>query len=297
MRLPAANESVDTFMINETDNLTRSQSLIPRETQAATRRATRAGDQIRSNFLMNLSLFKSFYSPTGVDTKAFKVGVSGLCGCTALAIISRDGIYAAHYYETPFFFMDDSAIIETFMQMDEFNDIEFVFPEPGDTKEEIEEKLDALNLAKGELRLRLIRDYVLGGLRNGITTDDPFINGIEQESLTDHRASFQDSNYTRVYLLVNNDPDVQEDYQPVWDSIRDALFQIVPELAHPGVFSQIAYDTVDPYTREGNKIHDRTAIGKMLIKFDPRHRRDDGSKVKKVVLWMGRDTLHDDEWL
>jgi hypothetical protein len=82
---------------------------------------------------------------------------------------------------------------------------------------------------------------------------------------------------------------VSDGYRNRWDSIKDVVGQIVPQLKDEERWKDIVYDRLDPDDQQLKF----GANGKVLFKFDPDH-----EGKRKATLWVEANYVpyHDDVW-
>lgn len=140
--------------------------------------------------------------------RAVSFGTGGLCGCTALVIVGRKGVFVAHYWEN-ISFSPDPEWLEMY----------------DGSADQCFEKTVIEPLKKGK------------GRRN-----DP-----EQISLSALVKDFDDVGNVRAYLMVpsTTHTDDPEGYKDQWDAIQETVGNILPVLKDDTRWQRIKYDALD----------------------------------------------------
>ncbi|PGH18849.1 hypothetical protein AJ79_00262 [Helicocarpus griseus UAMH5409] len=183
--------------------------------------------QVREGTDMNTAIIQSYQTPN-----AFSLGVAGLCGCTSLWIISRQGVYATHYWESISFRPD---------------------------------RIWKLN-SKESTRSVFDRT-VTEGLRNGIGAGAE----IQQARLDPALLGDQNIRgyIVRPEKSCGKKPRVNG-YSHWWKLIRSTVSEIIPALdptIYPDRWRDIVYNRRD---RNDMDLINR-AYGHVLFKYDPDH--------------------------
>ncbi|KAJ5084906.1 hypothetical protein NUU61_009485 [Penicillium alfredii] len=210
---------------------------------------------------MATSLFKP------LDDEAFSLGTNHLSGCTVLVIVSRKGVYMAHYWES----------------------ISFV-PE-NDWRR---------HFGSNE---KCFTETVLRGLRQGVHEEGA--ETAEQVPLTWFANYFDDD--TTVAYIMRPEKDAwyqtakrwENQYLPKWKEIKKVVGEIVPRLQNEAKWKEIVYNRLD---REDSRL-DTEARGIVLYQFDPDNRYYSAklkgtATQKKSLLWAedSPDPRHEDTW-
>lgn len=197
-------------------------------------------------------------------TIAKSLGTRRLCGCTVLVVVSRTGVYMAHYWENIAFAPDPDWIIEH------------------GTPENVFEQT------------------VIKGLRVGVQGVDPLP---EQISLTKVASQITAGENIKGYIIgpdknfdFKENPGNYETYKERWARIRKTVGEIIPALKDDDpvnspnpLWTEIRYKKLLPNDRRLGT----TAAGKVLFKYDPDH-----EGKKKAAMWVENNLAdrHNDEW-
>lgn len=190
-----------------------------------------------------------------------------LKGCTMLAIISRRGVYLSHWWETISFNPD--------------------FP---DTEEERQRSA----VSKKRRLDKIFHNTVIRPIERGVRKRGDSI----QVSLRNNAIHIQDE-YLRAYLVhpsthsKEDESDETEGYREEWDKIKAAVLQILPQLDGTDRWQEVAYEVVPS---EAQFLLRDTARGKLLFKYDPSHRIENGRSMRRAMLWSEDKEIHSDEW-
>lgn len=182
-----------------------------------------------------------------------------LRGCTMLAIVSRKGFYISHYWE--------SISFDT-------------------SKEDYKDMWDSYKTQEG-----IFENTVLRGLEKGIKEKGQVV----QVSLKNYIKDLDDQ-HIRAYLIrpsthgKEDETDKNQGYRKEWDKIQDKVSEYFPSLKAPGMWEEILYDVVDDEELLN------TERGKLLFKYDPKHRTERGKTYQRVMLWSETTEVHSDEW-
>lgn len=137
---------------------------------------------------------------------AFSYGTGYLCGCTVLYIISRKGVYVAHYWEN-ISFNPDPVWLEKYKDAD-----------------------------------RAFQQTVIKGLNDGIGKGA----NIEQVSLrlqVDKIADDDVKAYLMIPSAGNNDE--PDPYREKWEKIKETVNGLIPKLKEPDRWTEIKYDALN----------------------------------------------------
>jgi hypothetical protein len=207
---------------------------------------------------MNTAVFQA------LQGQAKSVGAEELCGCTVLAIVSRTGIYMAHYWENIAFAPDPDWV-------EEHGSVEKCF-----------------------------ENTVISPLKDG--AKGPIQKKkIAQVSLQSKAAEFnKDDINIKAYLLVpskafDDAPETYKAYRAKWKKIRKTVGEMIPALKegtlkNPNpLWTEITYE---PLEVESGALQ-FTAAGRILFKYDPDH-----EGKKKSLMWVEGDLnpKHEDQW-
>ena len=146
-------------------------------------------------------------------SRALSYGSPGVCGCTLLVIVSRRGVYIAHYWESVSFAPDQEWI-------DQFGGEDEAF-----------------------------QKTVLDGIQKGVATDAVPPQQVSLKGV----ASAIDDDSIRAYLIIPimTDRDVVDGYRPKWDQMKRAVEEILPSVTNR--WREIRYDAVEPEKATGGK--------------------------------------------
>jgi hypothetical protein len=127
---------------------------------------------------------------------------------------------------------------------------------------------------------------VIQGLKTGVGTP----TNPEQISLQ-NQAKLIDDEDIRAWLIIpstNSEGDTNG-YREKWDEIKKVVGDMLPRLKDNSRWTESTYDRI----RQTDKRLKTTALGRVLIKYDPDHNGN-----KKVIMFLERDEvpLWDDEW-
>lgn len=182
--------------------------------------------QMPSGDDMNTSIYKP------LRRVAISLGVSGLCGCTSLWIISHKGVYASHWWESISF-----------------------------SPEKI------WKLTKSETNAAVFRRTVINPLTTGETTSS---GTPKQVKLT--AADLDDSSIKAYLVHPEKDCKGKIDgYKTLWDDIKKEVGNIIPSLnpdTHKDRWEEPTYTRLD---RDSRDLYE-TPAGHVLFKYDPNHK-------------------------
>jgi hypothetical protein len=217
---------------------------------------------------VNTAEFKSF---EGRKTK-FGMHIIGLAGCTGLLIVSKKGVYIAHYWENIAFNQDQGTT-----------------PRPWPEQEQA-------------FQQTVIRGLELGVVGNPIRGSQQ-----EQASLRAIAAEIDDESI-HAFLIIpatgqsdEPGPGIPDPYRDYWNRIKEQVGQIILNLNpnNPGRWTEYAYRPVEDEEEEGREYTlFRSSRGRVLFKYDPKHRRPDGTRTKKTLVAI-EDTIRSEgswEW-
>lgn len=188
---------------------------------------------------------------------AVSYGTRQLCGCTVLLIVSKRGVYAAHYWENIVFDPDQYYI----------------------------DKYGAAD--------KLFERFVIKGLTEGVRTGRP----TPQVSLKNYKDRIIDDSIRGFLMIPRRSAnDVEDGYRNRWNQIKNTVGDLIPQLK-PALDEQgqetndkwreYKYDAIEVDDRR----HTTTPAGKVLIKYDPDH-----DKKKKISIWMEDSLIYDNDW-
>lgn len=179
----------------------------------------------------------------------FSYSTAFLKGCTVLAIVSRRGVYLAHYWETISFSLNIDNVTPEIQQR------EF-------------ERTVLRPLERGHQRFQ---DSLKGNL--GLLVDE----------------------YVHVYLIrPATGADEMTDYRQYWDQIKDLVLGWIPQASDR--WTEHRYDVVLGDNAAVQRTLFTTSRGRLLFKYDPRHRRVNGRDMRRTMLWSETTEIHNDEW-
>lgn len=208
--------------------------------------------------------------------QAFSMGTDGLTGCTVMALVSRSGAFMGHWFE-------DISFTPTTWTVGEDGK-----KTPGWLKEY-------------KTRDKAFEQTVVKGLREGIkqSEDTTEPGKPEQVPVSDVQDALEDG-HAKGYMMVPldacpgmKDAGYQKYYVKRWESMREVVKGIVPAFADQGLWKEHKYRRDDPEDPR------RAVDGSVLLQYDPDDRYKEGDKTmtrKRVVMWMGTEKMHDDEW-
>ncbi|KAF1985510.1 hypothetical protein K402DRAFT_454866 [Aulographum hederae CBS 113979] len=138
------------------------------------------------------------------EENAFSWGTGGICGCTVMVLISRKGVYVAHYWESVSFNPDKRWL------------------EHYGTKEACFQKTVVTGLKKGV---------------KGRKKTDP-----EQVSLTYFSERLVDEHIRGYLMIPSEDNDGAEDaYRNRWNEIKQVVGGMIPKLAENNRWTEVKY--------------------------------------------------------
>lgn len=179
MRLPGAG-GLDNFIVTETSENGDYREIVP----------TTDGDDV------NTAFFEPFREETSYATRNLK-------GCTAMAIISRKGIYVAHYWES----------------------ISFIFETDDDAGRKKQENT--------------FRKTVLKGLDRGVIGQQHSLRNAARELEDDYIHAYLIHPSTHAH---EDESDKELGYRSDWDKIRAAVIQYLPKVGSLNRWIEIPYD-------------------------------------------------------
>lgn len=208
--------------------------------------------------------------------QAFSMGTNGLTGCTVMALVSRSGAFMGHWFE------DIS-----------FTPTKFTIGEDG--------KKTPGWLQEYKTRDKAFEQTVVKGLKEGVKqgehTTEP--GKVEQVPLGDVKGHLEDG-HAKGYLMVPEDAcpgmgaaGYEKYYVKRWEAMRGVVEGVIPAFSDQGLWKE------HKYRRDDDENQRRAVDGSALLQYDPDDRYEDGGKTmtrKRVVMWMGTEKMHDDEW-
>ncbi|KAK0610870.1 hypothetical protein B0T14DRAFT_529228 [Immersiella caudata] len=191
----------------------------------------------------------------------FGMHIIGLAGCTGLLIVSKKGVYMAHYWENIAFNQDKKT------------------PRPYPDQEQAFE------------------GTVIRGLEQGVVGDPARGAKQEQASLRAVAPALDDEDI-HAFLIIpaTGQSDVglgiPDPYRTYWSRIKNTVGEILPRLkpktdpTDTDLWTEYPYRPVEDEEEEPGKAPWlwRSSRGRILFKYDPNHRRADGTKVKKTFV-------------
>lgn len=191
--------------------------------------------------------------------RALSIGTSHLCGCTSMVIISRRGVYVTHYWESISFAPENHWRLS-----------------PEETDDELFERTVIEPIQKG---------------KNGGAPGYP----LEQNKLESSRIGNRERDNIRAFLVRPNTAfrlRLMSKYEQKWALIKKTVGGIVRPLdpttqAGSSKWQEIIYRRLD---NDDDALND-LANGKVLVKYDPDH-----EGKKKVILWVEKNKVYEDEW-
>lgn len=138
--------------------------------------------------------------------KAFSFATGGLCGCTALFVISRRAVYVAHYWENISFSPDKAWV-------DEYGDADNAF-----------------------------QQTVIKGLNDGVGRGQ----NPEQVSLKSKVNRIADDHVRAYLMIPTTNADEVEDaYRDKWNLMKETVNGLIPRLREDGRWTEIRYEALD----------------------------------------------------
>jgi hypothetical protein len=203
---------------------------------------------------VNTAVFEEF---SDWPNRELSFSATQLKGCTMLAIISRKGVYLAHYWESISFSTGEADC-----------------PDPWKLYKSQENIFDKT---------------VLRGLKVGIGRyNDP-----QQVSLWGQVNRFSDSDM-QAYLVHPSSNDQEDgDYGDLWAKMKAVVVEKLPQLNTGSRWHEHPYDPVPD--GELYKLRS-TPRGRLLFKYDARHLTDQGTTEKRAMLWSETTLLRKDSW-
>jgi hypothetical protein len=197
------------------------------------------------------------------SVNAVSMGTDGLCGCTALVIVSKKGCYMAHFWESISFDSDD--FWKTYYGGDE----------------------------------EAFQETVIKGIRDGVKIS----NKVEQQSLDRHKDLFAGDDTRAYLMVPKttqlNDAELYKThYEARWAKMKETVGEIVPVLKNDKNWRTYKYDPVRDEDRQEKELGQK-ARGTVLLKYDPKDVYKVGKEEKKrkrMVMWMERKEMFDIKW-
>ncbi|KAK4450412.1 hypothetical protein QBC34DRAFT_296984 [Podospora aff. communis PSN243] len=212
--------------------------------------------------------------PFGKRKSPLGVHVVGLAGCTALLIVSKKGFYMAHYWENIAFNLDEGMIPEVFESQEE-----------------------------------AFQETVLDGLKEGFKGWPARGTKAEQVSLTELANDIDDPDIHAFLVIPATGQSTDEaegepdPYRTYWDRIKDEVGKIITRL-DPNTPAGLARWTEYPYApvQKSEEVPGqiqllfRSTRGRVLFKYDPKHRRADGTRTKKTLVIIENEIKQEASW-
>ena len=191
------------------------------------------------------------------------MGTDGLCGCTALVIVSKKGCFMGHFWESISFDSD-----------------EFWKEYYGGDEEAFEET-------------------VIKGIRDGVKIS----NRVEQQSLTHHKNLFAGDDTRAYLMVPtatqHKDPELYEThYEARWAKMRETVGEVLPVLKNVDNWETYKYVPVREQEKQAKELGEK-ARGTILLKYDPKDVYKVGEQKKtrkRMVMWMERKQMFDIKW-
>ncbi|KAI9678753.1 MAG: hypothetical protein M1817_005810 [Caeruleum heppii] len=139
------------------------------------------------------------------DRRAESLGLSGLCGCTVLAIISREAVFMAHYFEDRSFNPNS------------------------------EDELDGIPLTPQ----RAFDETVIKGLYEGLSH---YQRSLSQFAGHFQRAA---TAFLITPSYGTGNRPVRDPYRPLLSQLKHAVQDIVPDLTRTGAWNEVQYNALD----------------------------------------------------
>jgi len=215
------NGDVESFIVSETDaaNWQEARGFVAWSSQAG--------------YNVNNAVFRRFRG------QAFSYSLTGLAGCTALVIVSRQAVYVAHYWENIAFDMDAGIVPSYASQEDAF------------------------------------QESVIRGLQDGVVIDGMR----EQDSLHRNRRQFADEYVHAFLMIPATDTTntVRDPYRDAWETIKQVVGGIIPLLQDPGRWTEYPYQPIQETDTIRDAFNNivfnpwKTSRGRLLFKYEPYH--------------------------
>ncbi|KAF9880715.1 hypothetical protein CkaCkLH20_01757 [Colletotrichum karsti] len=200
------------------------------------------------------------------DDEAFSYSMRGLAGCTGMVIVSKKGVYLAHYWESISF-----------------------------SQNTIDEDSDQTRYTTQD---RAFHYTIIHALRNGINRQGI----VEQDSLKAHAGEIDDDSIQGYLMIPRTGYAVegigpQDPYRTYWEKLKKEVGTILPRLnpdTNPNRWHEYKYRPVEKEeTTEDFDPLEKTARGRLLFKYDPDHHGR-----KKTFLMMETELQQDasTEW-
>lgn len=206
----------------------------------------------RNQYDVNTATFKKFTAE-----KKISLATPDLHGCSCLAIVSREGVYITHYWES----------------------IAYAPAEDDDDEKELPE----------EEQVALFEKYVLSGLREGIK--GPKIT--EQVPLRSNAKDLEDD-HTYAYLIhPSPSPHNRNGYEKEAQKIRAVVEEYLPKIKSSGRWTLVPYVVEDDPDVRDTTSAGRALFQYDPKEADPQRR---GYWTAKMKLWSETRVIHEDVW-
>lgn len=191
------------------------------------------------------------------DDEAFSLGTGGLCGCTALVIVSRKAVYGAHYWESISFDPDEEWV-------NEYGSAEEVF-----------------------------RQTVIKGLEDGVVTNGVE----EQASLRDHATEIDDDHIRAYLMIpAETWDDVPDGYRDKWNLLKSTVGNLVPKLRDNARWKEIKYDALEMGDRLLEDTARGKILFKFDPNHKADPNQEKGKKKAILWIEANLTPEHDEEW-
>jgi hypothetical protein len=219
-----------------------------------------------------------------------------------LAIISRKGVYIAHYWENIAFspdarFLADYGTPEKAFEETVTNALREGIKDPYNEKEYIQMPLReyADKYVDDHIYAYLIRpriahdqDYPGGPRRDPNKPDNP--------DQTEDKPGESSGGGSAGPARDEEKDDVEkiDGYPKQWQEIKDIVLEMIPKLKETDRWRTRIYDAID----DENTL-EKEPNGRVLFKFDPEHKLAEtrkGKPTKLTKMWLERREIHSDEW-